>query len=239
MNKFISLLAIAGFSASALFAQTTVKIAPEIGGSFVTMSQKYAGSDYETDYQPAFRIGGVVDLGFINHFSLQPGAFMTFNNGTESNFQLNYSTGGGVPASTTDDRIYHITYLQIPVYALYKTGDEFSPHFFAGAGPYLNIALGGRFQQNFTNTLNGQSIVKRFDFPMDIGSEQSDQIRRLDFGFQATAGFETTFGLYFRVFYGFGLLNTSPIANSDNIIHQSGGGLSIGYFFKVNNQEKY
>lgn len=233
MNKVISLFAMACVFATSSFAQTEYKIAPEVGGTFVNMTQKYDNVDYETNPQAGFRIGGVFDFGF-KHFSVQPGLFLTFNNGTESNYTNNYATGGGVPTSYTDDRWYHITYLQIPVYALYKSGDEFSSRFFAGAGPFLNIGLGGHFQRNFTNTLNGQQIVKRFDYPINLGSQEDDDVRRLGFGFQATVGYETVFGLYFRAAYGYDLLNASPIHNSANIFHQSGGSLSIGYFFKLN-----
>lgn len=239
MNKIISLLATVGFAATTSFAQPVLKVGPEVGGTFMTMSQKYDGTDRETNFQPGFRFGGTLDVAFNNRFSLQTGAFLSLNNGTESNYQNNYSTGGGVPASITDRRRYHITYLQVPVYALFKTGDEYSSHFFIGAGPYLGIALGGRYQQDFTNTLNGQNIVKRYDYPINIGSTEKDEIKRIDFGLQATAGFETTFGLFFRVYYGYGLLNISPIADANNIYHQSGGGISIGYFFKTNNKPRY
>lgn len=239
MNKIISAIAILGIAATSANAQPVLKVGPEVGGTFVTMSQKYDGSTRETNYQPGFRIGGVLDIGFNNRFSLQPGIFLSTNNGTESNYTYNFPSGSGVPSSITDRRRYHITYLQVPVYALFKTGDEYTPRFFVGGGPYLGVALGGRYQQDFTNTLNGQKIIKRNDHPINMGGTESDDIGRMDFGLQATAGFETTFGLYFRLFYGYGLLNTAPVTNSDNVYHQSGGGLSVGFFFNTSNRPRY
>lgn len=239
MKKIISALAIFGLSAATVSAQPVLKVGPEVGGTFMTMSQKYDGETRSTQFQPGLRVSGVLDIGFSDAFSLQPGIFLTTNNGTESNYTKHYYTGGQVPASITDRRRYHISYLQIPVYALYKTGDEYSSHFFVGGGPYLGIAVGGRYQQDFTNTLNGQNIVKRYDYPINIGYDESDEIGRYDFGLQATAGFETTFGLYFRVFYSYGLVNTAPLGGSDNNYHQSGGGLTVGFFFKTNNNPRY
>lgn len=235
MKKIICTLSALGLIAITVSAQPVIKIGPEIGGTFGTMSVKYDNETYETQYQPGIRVGAVLDFGFSNHFSLQPGVFYTTNNGTESNFSKNYFEGGQVPASLKDRRRYHINYFQVPVYALYKTGDDLSSRFFIGGGPYLNIAVGGTFQRDYTNTLNGQNIVMRRDYPIGIGNDRTDEIRRLDFGLQATTGFETKSGLYFRLFYGYGILNGAPgDFGLGNEYHQSRGGITIGYLFKLN-----
>jgi hypothetical protein len=238
MKKFISMISLLGLSAAAM-AQT-IKIAPEVGGVYQTMSQKLIGSTRETQSQFGLRVGGVLDIGFNKHFSLQPGLFFVTNSGSESNYTYNYATGAGLPTSDQDRRRYHITYLKVPVYALYKSGKEYyDPHFFIGLGPYFAVALGGRFQQEYTNTLNGEDITKRYDYPMPFGNEPKDKMRLFDFGLQATAGYETSFGLYFRAFYGFGLLNVAPDGNADNNFHLQGGGISVGYFFDLSHKEPW
>jgi hypothetical protein len=62
---------------------------------------------------------------------------------------------------------------------------------------------------------------------------------RYDLGLQATAGYETLFGLYFRVFYGYGLLNVAPNPDSENAFHNSVGGITIGFLFKPGSNRGY
>jgi hypothetical protein len=61
-------------------------------------------------------------------------------------------------------------------------------------------------------------------------------MRRFDISANVTVGYETPFGLYFRAFYGLGLLNVAPAGNSDNCLRHSGGGLSIGFLFKTSDR---
>jgi len=238
MKKILNLLLLIGLGTTTM-AQT-VKIAPEIGGAYQTMSQKLYGAVRTTQFQLGLRLGGIVDIGFNKHFSLQPGLLLVTNSGTESNYRRDFATGAGLPTSDQDRRRYHITYLKVPVYFLYKTGKEYyDPHFFFGGGPYFAFALGGRFQQEYTNTLNGADITKRYDYAMPVGNGPKDKIRPFDLGLQATAGYETTFRLYFRAFYGIGLLNVAPNGNSANNFHQQGGGLAVGYFFDMSHKEPW
>jgi hypothetical protein len=238
MSKILSTLVFLGISATA-FAQPVLKIGGEVGGTFGTMSQKFYGETRETQFQAGFKIGAVLDIGFNDHFSLQPGLFLTTNGGSESNHDKYFSTGAGLPTSDHDNRRYHVTWLQLPVYALYKTGDEYSDRFFAGFGPYIGMAIGGKFEQEYTNTLNGQDITKRPNSNLRIGYEPKDQMGRYDLGLQATAGYETLFGLYFRVFYGYGLLNVAPNPDSENAFHNSVGGITIGFLFKPGSNRGY
>lgn len=238
MNKILSTLILLGISAAS-FAQPVLKIGAEVGGTFGTMSQKLYGETREIQFQAGFKLGGVLDVGFNDHFSLQPGLFLTTNSGSESNYDKYFSTGAGLPTSDHDYRRYHVTYLQLPVYALYKTADEYSDRFFAGLGPYLGVAVGGRFEQEYTNTLNGVEIPKRYDKAIAIGYDRKDEIGRYDFGLQATVGYETLFGLYFRAFYGYGLLNVAPNPDSENAFHNSVGGITVGFFFKPGSNKGY
>lgn len=232
MKKFtISLLAI---SISVLAqAQMTIKVGPELSGQFMTMTQKINGQKRDALYQPGAKIGAVVDLGITEHFFLQPGLALAFNHGSESTYTRNYSTGAGLPTSERDNRVYHVNYLQLPVLALYKSGEEVDSRFTLGGGPYLGVALGGRFEQRYTNTLNGVDITKRYDYSIPVGYERKDKIGTLDLGVQATAGYEMPFGLYFRIWYSVGLLNSAPNPDADNQFHHMGGGLSVGFLLNT------
>jgi hypothetical protein len=211
------------------------KIGPELGATYNTMSQKLGGTTRETNYQVGFRVGVVSDIKFAEQFALQPGLFLSVNNGTESYYERYYRTAAGVPTSDHDRRNYQFTALQLPVYAMFKTGKEFDDHhFFFGIGPSFNYAISGNFKQEYTNTLNGKSLVKRYDYTLPIGYDKvNDKLRPFDISANVTIGYEMPAGLFFRAYYGLGLLNVAPGGDSDNCFRNSGGGLSIGFLFKT------
>lgn len=238
MKKILSILTIFGFSVQAM-AQD-IKVAPELGGTYQTMIQKLNGYNYQTNFQAGLRVGGIVDIGYNKNLSIQTGAFVNTNTGTQSYHEKFYALGSGLPTSDQDTRNYSITYIQVPVYALYKTGKEYDdPHFFIGAGPYFAAAIGGRFQQDYTNTLNGNERTVRKDDGIAVGNEKKDQIRPFDLGVQATLGYELPVGLYLRAFYGVGLLNTAPGGGSNNNFRSYGGGVTVGFFFNLTHRNSW
>ncbi len=232
MNKFISTIVFMGLGWTAS-AQPIIKVGPELGVNFATMSQKIQGDVRETNYQLGFRFGGTVDYQFKDEYSLQAGLILSAKNGSESYFEQSSYTGAGTPISYSDRRSYSVTYLQLPIYALYKTGKEYDdPHFFFGVGPYFGLAVGGRFQQEYSTTLNGVQRPQRYDYSIPIGNKGNlDKIRPFDFGANVTVGYESTFGLIFRAHYGLGFLNLTPEGDRNNRFRNQGGGLSVGFLF--------
>ena len=232
----LSLVAFVGLASSAI-AQT-IKVGPELGATYNTMFQKINDQSRETNFQVGFKVGGVADFQFGDHFSLQPGLFLSVNNGTESYYQRSFKTGAGTPSSEQDRRNYQVTYLQLPIYAMYKTGKEFDdPHFFIGIGPSVNYAIGGRFKQEFVNSLNGVPVPKRYDYSIPLGNDRvKDRLRPFDLAANVTVGYETPFGLFFRGYYSIGLLNVAPSGNSENCFRNSGFGLSAGWLFKTSDR---
>jgi hypothetical protein len=240
MKKLSSLIALTTLSAMG-FAQYPLKLGPEIGATYNTLNQKINGTKRETNYQFGFRFGGVVDYSFTDNLFLQPGLSLSVNNGTESYGERYYYSGSGLPSSEHDRRIYNITYLQAPVYFLYKTGKEYDDHkFFVGAGPSFNFAVGGRYRQEFTDYLNGKPRIARYDYSLPIGNNsKDDRIRLFDLSANLTAGYEAPFGLFFRLYYGFGLFNVAPGGGSTNVFRNSGGGISIGYLFNTSSKQHW
>lgn len=233
MRKILSVIALLGLGTQVM-AQD-IKVGPELGATINTMSQTIGGTNYSTNYRFGFRVGGVVDYQFTEAFSIQPGLFLSLNNGTQSHYQNNFQTGTGFPASTTDNRTYNITYLQLPVYALFKTGIEYDdPHFFFGVGPSFNLGIGGQFDQEYISTLNGTGIPNRYDYSIPYGNDKTtDKLRRFDISANATVGYEMPNGLFFRAYYGVGMLNIAPGGGSDNTFRNSGGGISIGFLINA------
>lgn len=239
MKRILSIVSLLALGTAAM-AQD-IKVGPELGANYVTLSQKLNGKSRETNYQVGFKIGATADFQFNEYFSVQPSLFLSVNNGTESYYERSFKTGAGIPASEHDRRNYAVTYLQLPVYALYKTGKEFDdPHFFFGIGPSFNYAIGGRYRQEYVSRLNGVDIPHRTDYTLPFGTDRTkDAMRRFDISANVTVGYETPFGLFFKAFYGLGLLNVAPSGNSDNCMRNSGGGLSVGFFFKTGDNRHF
>lgn len=232
MKKYFTFIALFAFSYS-VKAQD-VQLAPEVGVLYQSMTQKINDSKYNTEYQIGAKVGAHLDISFNTRFSLQTGAFLQLNTGAESSFTKNYYLGSGLPTSDKDVRRYHINYVKVPLMAVIKTGAEFDdPHFTVGFGPYVAYAIGGNFQQEYTNTLNGEPLTKRYDEPLKIGNHIKDHIRPFDFGLQAALGYELPFGLYFKAHYGVGLLNVFPKGVPNSFFRNHGGGLSAGYYFDL------
>ncbi len=215
-----------------------IKVGPEVGALYSTMHQKINGVTRETNYQLGFKVGAVVDLKIDDQFALQPGLFLSAGNGTESFYERYYKTGAGTPASEHDRRNYKITYVQLPVYALYKTGKEFDdPHFFFGIGPSFNYAIGGNYKQEYITTLNGLERPTRKDMSLRLGNNRAmDNLRRFDLAANVMAGFEAPSGLFFRAHYSIGILNVAPGGNSNSRLRNSHVGLSIGFLFKTSDR---
>jgi len=232
MKKLIGILALVGAS-TVVSAQPYFKIGPEVGITYNNMSQRIDGVNRSTDFQLGYRAGAAVDLQLTNHFFLQSGLFVSGLNGSESFYESSSFTGAGTPITFSDRRQYSVTYLQLPVYAMLKTGKEYDDaHFFFGVGPYFAAGIGGNFKQTYSTSLNGVERPEFYDYSILFGNDRDkDQLRAFDFGAGATIGFETTFGLYFRAQYSIGLLNIAPAGNADNKFRQQAFGLSVGYLF--------
>lgn len=235
MKKILSIISFCAIGASATAQIQDLRIGPEVGVNFVTLGQKINGESRETNYQLGFKAGATVDIQFTNNFYLQPAIFLSVNNGSESYYQRNYRTGGGVPYAEKDRRQYQVTQLQVPVYAMYKTDKEFDdPHFFFGIGPSFNLGISGQYSQEYSLGQNGVDRPTRTNTNIRFGNHRTlDHIRRFDLAANATVGYQMPMGLFFRAFYGIGLLNMAPDGDKNNYFRNSGGGLSVGFLFKT------
>lgn len=228
MNK-ISLLALALLASLSLSAQY-VKVGPEAGVIYQSMSQTVNGNSFDADYQLGFKLGAVVDIEFNRNFFIQPGIFFKTNIGGQTFFEERFSTGAGLPASSSDQREYTINAVHIPIYLMYKTGVEFDdPKFFVGLAPYVDFNIGGRYYQRYTHALNGVGIPNKYDRPVNFGTGYENDFKNVNFGIEAAVGYEFRFGLFIKGTYGLGLLNMSPVSNGNTKIHTHGGGLTVGF----------
>lgn len=228
MNRIILLLAML---ISPLFLKAQfVKVGPEIGATYQSMTQKIYGNKYTTDYQMGMQVGAVVDIELHTNFYLQTGLHYKSHVGGLGSFDDHFSTAAGLPTSTHDKRTYALNTLHLPLYAVYKTGEEFDDSkFFVGFGPYLDFHMNGNFKREYTHALNGVGITKKSDDMMKFGTGHQNDYKRVNFGFELMTGYEFSFGLYIKGFYGAGILNMNPVGNYSNKFMNHGGGLTLGF----------
>ncbi|KAA6311838.1 hypothetical protein EZS27_037115 [termite gut metagenome] len=103
-------------------------------------------------YVPRFHNGVVSQIGFSEHFFLQPELLYSFQG---------YREEGVIDMGTyrsSVDQDYDFHYLQLPIYAGYKVNTSQYISILFGAGPYFAYAFSGS-----DNTF-GDGSLKRFDF---------------------------------------------------------------------------
>ena len=162
----------------------------------------------------SFQVGliGDIPLG-TSFFSLQPGLLYT---GKGSKIQEGTAGQAGYYKQTFNPR-----YLELPLNFVFKAPIGSATRFFAGAGPYAAIGIGGNVQTEGTNILGQTYSVERDiefsdDDPTSFNEEEGAGlgiIRRFDYGLNGTAGIEGK-SMVLGVNYGLGLAKLQSGSNS-------------------------
>jgi len=205
------LLLIAATAAVANAASAQISIAPEVGFQMTKVNGKTEGKSDNSDLKAGFRAGVNADMGITNNIHISAGLFYSGMGGKEKS-SVEY-----MGTTVSYEAKMNLDYLQLPIYLNYMTGEAGGNRFFAGIGPYLGYAMGGKIKVNDES----QKI--------EFGSGDNAEMKRFDAGFNVNAGYMLSMGLYARAFYSMGLTNNYPKGNSDNSSKNMGFGLSIGY----------
>jgi hypothetical protein len=165
----------------------------------------------------SFQVGIVGDVPLVPKLlSLQPGLLFT-GKGSE--------TSSGDPSSAT---YYRATsnpkYIEVPMTFVFKLPVGSATKFFAGAGPYGAIGVGGKVKREgkvLGTAFNSEkSIEFSNDDPTTTNYEEGAGygiLKRFDYGINGTAGIEGS-SIVLGVNYGLGLakLQSGPTNNQDN-----------------------
>jgi|GEM_PF-175292 len=268
--KKIALVGAALLLAVGAQAQMNVRVGAEAGLNLANMKYQETDlnggipktSDKSGDIKIGAKAGVVLDLGFNNSLSLQPGLFYSMK-GFKSNSSSEYDFLGAT-AEQTEKYSNTIHYLELPINLHYRFGDEWSnTRFMIYAGPYAAYAIAGQHKGTSKLSVGGTEIVSidtsraltfgntsteiDMNDPFNPVTKNGDDLRALDFGFQVGAGVEMNSGLYFKAQYQMGMAN---LANDYSVkgpgFSQSGSGqannwcigISVGYFF-MNGNNRY
>lgn len=149
---------------------------------------------------PTFHVGVVANYAVSSKFSIQPQLLLQ-------------GKGTKIAHLDHDDKISFVS-LDLPINFLYRSNG-----FFVGGGPNIGFNLSGKVKSDEP----GESGDIKF------GSDPG-QIKRIDFGVNALAGYQLKSGLFFSANYTLGVSNWSNVSGDtwrNNIL-----GVSIGYMLK-------
>ncbi len=141
-----------------------------------------------------------------DQFVIEPG-LLYVQKGYESE-----SDGGGVfyPTKTTTK----LNYLEIPLLFKYNIniggsrGRGPKNSIFIAAGPYTSFGVGGNYRHEI-DTGGTEKWIE--ESGIKYGSDDSSDIKSLDFGIQAGIGFQMASGIIIGASYDLGLSNITPV----------------------------
>lgn len=159
----------------------------------------------------SFQVGIIGDLNLTSFFAIQPGLIFT-GKGTKTQ-------AGNEGDATWYRATSNPYYVEVPVNFVFKTPSA-PVKFFAGAGPYIAIGVGGN------NKVKGALAGAEFSSEQDIEFSNDDPttlnqeegagfgiMRRFDYGLNGLVGIETR-GVVISANYGLGLAKLQSGSNS-------------------------
>jgi len=218
MKKIILSTALLG--AFAVTAKAQISIAPEAGINISNTTSKYefGGTTYEseTESKIGLKAGAVVNIPVVKGFFIQPGLFYSM----KGNKITEETNGIDVKVTTS------LNYLEVPVNLGYEFDFGNAGGVFVTAGPYLGYAFSGK--RKGEGSFGGTTVS--VDDDVEFGSG-TNEMKRLDYGVNFSAGYRSPFGVYVRAQYGLGLAN---LANPEGATTKNKVlAFSVGYAFSI------
>jgi len=221
MKKLWIALVFASGMCAAANAQNSFKSNPggfylKGGVNFANISVSSNGSVNNANTLTTFNVGFIGDIPLASMLSLQTGLYLNSKGAkTESYFDDNDHT------HDFDKLKFNPLYIELPASLVLKFPMDESSRFFAGAGPYVAMGVGGKVKgtQNFggVTTVYEQNIKFNDDDPTTPGQEDAGvtKLRRFDYGVNFLAGFE--FQRYMLgLNYGLGLAKIGSAQDNNN-----------------------
>lgn len=210
-NVILASAAFAGIISGSVFAQVTLSPGFTGGVSISKEKLKSSGLTIEGDNVTGLTVGGVLDIGMTQNFSVEPGLIFT-QRGTKISMDF-----GGTSVTAT----HSLNYLEIPVVAKGKLPlGTVTPYALAG------VSLGILLSANTTAEATG----------MPSTDEEDTSTTATDFGLNFGGGAELAMGNvkpYVEFSYYLGLLNIAKDASSDESEKSQGMAIRAGLKFDI------
>lgn len=157
--------------------------------------------DVSSEVLSKYHAGLVADLGITDMFSVRTGLDLQ-----SKGYKASGSATGGSYEYTLNP-----LYLELPVNFTVNFPVANNVKFYAGAGPYVAVGIGGKIKGSGTSPIFGSVTSER---NIEFGNDNNDDLKQVDAGLNVVGGltFSNKFGINLQ--YGIGLVNT--IAGEDN-----------------------
>ncbi len=193
-----------------VYAQTTVGISG--GASFANVSIKSGGLSVSPKLKTGITAGLFIQAPLSSNFSFQPA--------------LNFVQKGYLIKDGSYKDKLNLNYVEVPLNFVYHTNKDGG--FFIGAGPSVAVAMSGKekITDNDFPEGNGEEKVK-------FGSDP-EEVKRIDFGANAIAGYKFAGGFMISGNYNLGLSsinNKTDDPEDDGTIKNRYFAIKIGYVF--------
>ena len=149
-------------------------------------------------------IGGFTKIDLSQNFAIQPELLLHFKSSTSE-----------IGNSEDDFRYWGA---EIPVYALGQWNCG-TGRLYAGVGPYAAVGFSAKYDNS------------DFDLYEKIGTTDKTTLRRFDFGFGATFGYEFDNGIQINAGYKIGVLNAMDAGRDNASMLPQTVSLGLGYRF--------
>ncbi len=174
----------------------------------------------------SFHLGGYADYSITEAFSIQAGLTLSGKGYRESWSGEDESGDFEYEGNYKES----LTYLEIPINAVYKTGS-----FYVGAGPYIAYALSGKWKEKYKEDFGDGDIESDMDSGKILFSGEYAYYKRADFGINILAGYQLNEKISLGANYGLGLSNLDKDRDLENQAYWSFKNrvfsVSVGYSF--------
>jgi hypothetical protein len=197
-----------GYSPEVGVGMSSMHFAPPFGFTSATISPLVSG-----------KVGGLVDIPLNKHLYFQAG--------------LSFSSKGAVRAfsyyrndsfNESVNQTLHIYYADLPVNVVFKSGHQGRGRFVAGLGATPSYIIAGK--NKLSDNFDSSGIRTVTNDNLNIIRGQT--VKGFDIGMNLTAGYELPTGLFFRLYYTFGIQDIGPGSEIDK---NRVWGISAGYLF--------
>ncbi len=198
-------------SAKQSHAQVEVTYGPELVGSVTTLVE-----DGEAYYAGvAGQVGAASHIQFGRFVAVRPSVF--------------FKTSTMWGSEYDDDKMW-LQYVGVNLPVLFSYHFERGHKLFAGAGPSLLYAVGGKRQ---TGDYYGEISKKKIKF----GTAGEDEMKPLEFGIHIRMGFQFAKGLSLGYYYNVGLSNITPNNGGYKTNTMDFAGITVGWMFGGNSED--
>jgi Outer membrane protein beta-barrel domain len=198
-----------------LTAQT--KIGFTAGAAFANVTVKSQGISASPKLKAGITAGIFADAPLSANFSFQPA--------------LNFVQKGYIVKDETGTETVNFNYLEVPLNFVYNT--KRSEGFFIGAGPSIAYGISGKDKFEYSGT-----GMPDFNEKIKFGSGV-EEVKTLDFGANAVAGYKFKGGFMISGNYTLGLnkINNDDGSGNDGTIKNKYFAIKLGYMFSGTKQK--